>query len=235
MSPIQWHWVALVLDGSDHWVPRVNDPIYASGPDAGSIRSPVGPTRANPSVFQGATDLLAILRTPMARTKRRRGTGFLRVLNMLPFLPLAGRAPTYARLLWALASDSRVPPSRKALLGLAGAYILSPIDLIPEAVPIFGAMDDVAVMVIAIDVFLEGLPKDLVNEKLADLGMSPSELEQDLARVRRMVPRSVRSAVGRVPDAIDSVGEFFNDTGLDRRVRATVARFRGPETQEYNA
>ena len=171
----------------------------------------------------------------MARTNRRRGTGFLRVLNMLPFLPLAGRAPTYARLLWALAADPRVPASRKALLGLAGAYIVSPIDLIPEAIPIFGAMDDVAVMVIAIDVFLDGLPKELVNEKLADLGMSPSELEQDLARVRRLVPKSVRNLIARVPDAIDGVGELINDAGLDRRVRETVARFRRPDTQEYNA
>ena len=106
----------------------------------------------------------------MARS-RHRGTGLLRVLNMLPFLPLAGRAPGYARLLWALGTDPRVPPSRKALLAIAGAYIVSPIDLIPDAIPIIGAIDDVAVMVLAIDVFLEGLPEDLVNEKLDDLGM----------------------------------------------------------------
>jgi len=63
--------------------------------------------------------IVGILRSPMARS-RRRGSGVLRVLNILPFLPLAGRAPTYARLLWALATDPRVPPSRKALLGIAG-------------------------------------------------------------------------------------------------------------------
>ncbi len=65
----------------------------------------------------------------------------------------------YARLLWALASDPRVPVTRKALLGLAGAYIVSPFDLVPERVPFFGAVDDVVVMVLAIDVFLEGLPE----------------------------------------------------------------------------
>src|SRR4051812_7583845 len=140
----------------------------------------------------------------MARS-RRRGTRILRVLNMLPFLPLAGRAPSYARLLWALATDPRVPPSRKALLGIAGAYIVSPIDLIPEAIPIVGAIDDVVVMVLAIDIFLEGLPKELVNEKLADLGMSPNELEQDLARVRRVVPKPLRQAMLHVPSALDGV------------------------------
>ena len=169
----------------------------------------------------------------MARS-RRRGTGFLRVLNMLPFLPLAGRAPSYARLLLALAMDPRVPASRKALLGVAGAYIISPIDLVPEFLPVIGAMDDVVVMVLAIDVFLEGLPKDLVNEKLADLGMSPNELENDLRNVRRMVPRPLRQMMLGVPAAFDGIAEFVSDTGLDQRVRNVVGRFRG-SNQEYDA
>ena len=169
----------------------------------------------------------------MARS-RRRGSGFLRVLNLLPFLPLAGRAPSYARLLWALATDPRVPPSRKALLGIAGAYIVLPFDLVPDALPVIGAFDDIAVMVLAVDVFLEGLPKDLVNEKLADLGMSPNELEQDLARVRRLVPRPVRQLMLRIPEALDATAEFITDTGLDRRMREVVARFTGP-AQEYKA
>jgi uncharacterized membrane protein YkvA (DUF1232 family) len=152
---------------------------------------------------------------------------------MLPFLPLAGRAPAYARLLWALATDPRVPMSRKALLGVAGAYIVSPFDLIPEFIPVFGAMDDVIVMVLAIDVFLEGTPKELLNEKLADLGMSPNELEKDLARVRSMVPRPLRQMMLRVPEALDGVAEFVSDTGLDQRARDLLGRFRGP-TQEYN-
>ena len=169
----------------------------------------------------------------MARS-RHRGTGLLRVLSMLPFLPLAGRAPGYARLLWALATDPRVPPSRKALLAIAGLYIVSPIDLIPDAIPIIGALDDVAIMVLAIDVFLEGLPEDLVSEKLADLGMSPKELDHDLARVRKLVPKPLRQVMLRVPDALDGVAEFVTDTGLDRRLRETLARFRGP-MQEYKA
>ncbi len=129
----------------------------------------------------------------------------LRVLNRLPFLPLAGKAPTYARLLWALASDPRVPATRKALLGLAGVYIVAPFDLVPERIPFIGALDDVAVMVLAIDVFLEGLPDTLVQEKLAELGIPRSELEDDLARVRRVVPKPIRALAARVPGLLDRV------------------------------
>jgi uncharacterized membrane protein YkvA (DUF1232 family) len=170
----------------------------------------------------------------MARSKKR-SSRVLRLLNILPFLPLAGRAPSYARLLWALATDPRVPPSRKALLAIAGGYIVAPIDLVPDSMPFIGAIDDVAVMVLAIDIFLEGMPPELLNEKLADLGMSPTELDKDLARVRRMVPKPLRQLVIRVvPDALDGVAEFVSDTGLDRRVKNAVQGLRGP-TQEYGA
>ncbi len=111
----------------------------------------------------------------------------------------------YARLLWALASDSRVPAARKALLGLAGAYIVAPFDLVPEKIPFVGAIDDVAVMVLAIDVFLEGLPEALIGEKLDELGIPRSELDSDLARVRRVVPRPVRALAARLPSVIDRV------------------------------
>lgn len=165
----------------------------------------------------------------MARRKSR-GSGVLRVLNLLPFLPLAGRAPMYARLLWSLASDPRVPMARKALLGLAGAYIVSPVDIIPERIPFVGALDDVAVMVLAIDVFLEGLPETLVTEKLAELGIPQSELEEDLARVRKLVPGPVRALVARVPGLIDRVVARAAESGVQDRVRAMTARRVGPES-----
>lgn len=160
----------------------------------------------------------------MARSNRRRGSGLLRALNLLPFLPLAGRAPLYARLLWALASDARVPASRKALLGLAGVYIVSPFDLIPEWIPLLGAIDDVVVMMLVIDVFLEGLPEGLVAEKLVALGIPPSELESDLARVRRVMPGPLRALVGRIPGAIDRLVDRVAVESIDYRERRTARR-----------
>jgi len=171
----------------------------------------------------------------MARSNRRGGRGLLRALNLLPFLPLAGRAPLYARLLWALVADARVPASRKALLGVAGAYILSPFDLIPERVPLVGALDDVVVMVLAVDVFLDGLPEGLVTEKLVELGIPPSELESDLARVRRLVPRPVRALAARLPAAIEGVEHLISQSGIDQRLRAAVERSPKAQLEEFPA
>lgn len=135
----------------------------------------------------------------------------------------------YARLLWALATDPRVPMARKALLGLAGAYIVSPIDIVPERIPLVGAIDDVAVMVLAIDVFLEGLPETLLQEKLVELGIPRSELESDLARVRRVVPRPVRAVIARIPGFIEQVAARVAESRVQDRVRAATARPVGPD------
>lgn len=132
----------------------------------------------------------------------------MRTLNLLAFLPLVPRMPLYGRLLWSLASDDRVPVSRKALLGLAAAYVMSPWDLVPDWLPLVGGLDDVVVVVLAVDAFLEGLPTGLVDEKLAELDIPRDELEDDLQRVRKAVPKSVRMAAARVPDALEGIGAF---------------------------
>lgn len=159
----------------------------------------------------------------MARKNLSRGgLGVVRILGLLPFLPIAGRAPLYARLLLSLATDPRVPTSRKALLVMAAAYVVSPFDLIPERLPIIGALDDVAVMLLAVDVFLEGLPEGLMQEKLVALGASPNELDADLRRVRKMIPKPIREAARRIPAAVDGVAAFVTDRGLDRRLRHMI-------------
>ena len=161
----------------------------------------------------------------MPRSPRRGGrAGFFRSLNYLAFLPLASRAPTYGRLLVALLGDDRIPPSRKAVLGLAAGYLLSPIDLIPEAIPLLGAMDDLAVVVIALDVFLEGVPRALLDEKLEQLGIDSGELDADLARVRKTVPRPVRAVFKRIPAAIEGAASLIHRSGADRRLRDWISK-----------
>ena len=49
--------------------------------------------------------------------------------------------PTYARLVWGLARDSRTPVGLKLLLGGALTYVITPVDLIPDVIPILGHAD----------------------------------------------------------------------------------------------
>ena len=128
----------------------------------------------------------------------------LTVLGFWPFLPIASRAPIYSRLIIELVVDRRVPWARKAILGLAAAYIVSPIDLVPDFVPFVSRVDDVMVTIIALDLFLEGVPRELMIEKMYTLGIDGRELERDLEAARRILPQPIRAVARRLPALVEA-------------------------------
>ncbi len=58
--------------------------------------------------------------------------------------------PDLARLLKGLARDPRVPRGSKWLLGFAVLWVVSPIDLIPEFIPVAGPLDDIVVVALVL-------------------------------------------------------------------------------------
>lgn len=72
--------------------------------------------------------------------------------------------PHLVKLLWRLARDPRVPARTKATLFLLGGYIASPIDLIPDALPGIGQLDDIAVIAFVLDQMLNRVPEEVVRE-----------------------------------------------------------------------
>lgn len=68
------------------------------------------------------------------------------------------------RKLWWALRDPRAPGWLKlATLGLA-LYLVSPIDLLPDAVPLLGVMDDVVLLPLAIRWLLSRLPQGLQDD-----------------------------------------------------------------------
>ena len=110
------------------------------------------------------------------------------------------------------------------MLGAAAAYVVSPIDLVPDMIPLVGGIDDVAILVLAIEVFLEGLPGGILDEKLRELDIDTAAFERDRARIRRLMPRPLRHAISRVPGAVRGIGSLVRQTGIDRRLRALLAQ-----------
>lgn len=81
------------------------------------------------------------------------------VADIVRFLPDLGR------LFWAAARDPRVPWYAKAACAGAVAYVVSPIDVIPDMIPGIGQLDDVWVVLKA----LKFLLREAGYEVLADL------------------------------------------------------------------
>jgi uncharacterized membrane protein YkvA (DUF1232 family) len=66
--------------------------------------------------------------------------------------------------LWLAARDPRVPWLAKAVAGAVAAYALSPIDLIPDFIPVLGYVDDLVIVPIGILLAVELVPRDLMAE-----------------------------------------------------------------------
>lgn len=157
------------------------------------------------------------------RTRRSTGRAAIgRSLTMMAFLPIASRAPLYARLATALALDDRMPIARKALLPAAAAYIALGRDIIPDDIPIIGGLDDLIVLVLAVDLFFDGVPEELLHEKLDELGIDRAAFEHDMAQIRRLTPGPVRRTIRRIPALVDDARQAVERLGLGPRIRAWI-------------
>jgi uncharacterized membrane protein YkvA (DUF1232 family) len=162
----------------------------------------------------------------ISKRRRRRKGGLLRALRWLAFVPVASRVPTYSRLIWALASDPRVPANRKAILAGAAGYVLFGRDLIPDDIPVLGGIDDLAVMVLAVEIFFDGIPDAILEEKLDELEIDREAFRRDMDQVRRLTPAPIRRIIRRLPEAFDAAGRLVKQTGIGPRVRSWVTEAR---------
>ena len=99
------------------------------------------------------------------------------------FAALLKRLPRYARLVLRLAGDPRIPRSRRAALLAAGAYLASPIDLVPGIIPVAGQLDDAAAVLLALRLALNGLPADERAAAFAEAGLEADAIDIDLRTI----------------------------------------------------
>lgn len=66
--------------------------------------------------------------------------------------------------LWLAVRDTRVPWHAKALAAIVTAYALSPIDLIPDFIPILGYLDDLLIVPLGILAAVRLIPMDVMAD-----------------------------------------------------------------------
>lgn len=66
--------------------------------------------------------------------------------------------------LWLAARDPRTPWAAKAFCGAVAAYALSPIDLIPDFIPVLGWLDELILLPLAVAVVVRMIPPPLLAE-----------------------------------------------------------------------
>ena len=84
-----------------------------------------------------------------------------------------------------LRRDPRVPRRAKVAVVLAGIWVASPIDLIPEFLPVIGPLDDVVVVALALRYAARQVPRDVLvaawpgERRLLDRLIGPAQVDND--------------------------------------------------------
>ena len=109
--------------------------------------------------------------------------------------------PNLIKLLGRLVKDPRVPRRSKVVIGAALAYLVSPVDLIPEFVPVVGFADDILLVSYAVNHLITVAGEDVVLEHwdgprdMLELVRSVLEVASDL------VPPQLKRLIGRLSGA----------------------------------
>ncbi|MBS0446543.1 MAG: DUF1232 domain-containing protein [Proteobacteria bacterium] len=88
----------------------------------------------------------------------------------------ATRLPVYLIALWKLARDARTPRAAKWLAFAVVAYAASPIDLIPDFIPVLGQLDDLIIVPLGIALVVRLTPPGLWQQVLRDAEHSAQRL-----------------------------------------------------------
>ena len=117
----------------------------------------------------------------------------IRTLRLLK--DLAALLPRMVRIVRSLAADPLVPrPAKVALLALA-VYLMSPLDLIPDFIPVLGLADDVLLAAVVLDGILNFVDRSVLIRYWPG---SPRSLDATAAvasRLARWVPARVKAKI----------------------------------------
>lgn len=111
---------------------------------------------------------------------------------------LALAVPNIAKLLGRLATDPRVPRGAKRLAGVVAAYLVSPIDLLPDFIPIIGRTDDVLLAAYAVNYLVKAAGEPVVREHWDGADEVLDVLIDTVDVISHAMPRSLRLALGRL-------------------------------------
>jgi uncharacterized membrane protein YkvA (DUF1232 family) len=139
------------------------------------------------------------------------------------------KLPTYARIVWGIMRDPRTPIGLKAILGAALAYVVLPVDLIPDALPIIGQADDLTVLLLVLDLFIQNAPAEVRAEHTTRARNGTADLDRDLARLRVLMGGRFDEIRDNLPDLLDRYGRV-RDPDEIKRALASWRRRRTPPT-----
>ncbi len=137
---------------------------------------------------------------------------------------LVVRLPLYARLVWGIERDARTPIGLKALLAAALAYVVLPVDLIPDVVPIFGQADDLTVLLLVLDLFIQNAPAQVRAEHMERARNGTAYLDSDLMKLRSVLGPRFDAIRDNLPQILERYGGLRSADGIKRALASWRSR-----------
>lgn len=102
---------------------------------------------------------------------------------------------SYARGVW---GDRRIPLRDKIVFGVFLLLLLSPFDLIPYFIPVFGQLDDLTILVLMLDYALNGIPIEVLRNHYPGDPARAGRLRRYTGWLSWLVPDAVRRGVWKI-------------------------------------
>jgi uncharacterized membrane protein YkvA (DUF1232 family) len=144
------------------------------------------------------------------------------------FWEAVNRLPAYLKLVSGLARDPEVPTQAKAVLGVGGGYAISPIDLVPGIIPVAGQMDDLYVMLTALQQAVKMTPAQVADRHLAATGLTREQIDADLKAVRELVRIAVITSLKFGGKTLGRLSRAATSFAKDQLRRRDARRSEGP-------
>ena len=103
--------------------------------------------------------------------------------------------PRLARMIFSLLGDAEVPTAAKVVLAALAVYLASPVDLIPDFIPVLGVLDDLLLAAIVVDGILNHLDRSLVQRYWPGDAASLDAVAAAARRLSGWVPSRVKDRI----------------------------------------
>ena len=91
----------------------------------------------------------------------------------------AKKLKSEAKVLLIAYKDKRTPASAKILIGITVGYLLSPIDLIPDFIPVLGLLDDLIIVPALIALSVKLIPHAVLEDAREQLKNNPGRYKKN--------------------------------------------------------
>jgi uncharacterized membrane protein YkvA (DUF1232 family) len=113
--------------------------------------------------------------------------------------------PNYVKLLYRLVQDQKVPAQEKYILLATVAYVLSPLDFMPDFIPFIGQVDDVLLVALVLKRFMNSVDHQVLADYWDGSYDLLTSIERILSYSRFLLPRNIyERIVKKSQDTMDA-------------------------------